>query len=189
MNTPAHAIFGLAAFGRPGRPAVTAAAFAGGLVPDISLFVMVGWARFVMDVPAGTIFRQYYYSDAWMSVFAVDNSFLLWGLLLGLALWRGWEKLTAFAGAGLLHLACDFPLHNHDARPQFWPLTDWVFRSPFSYWDNSHHAAVIEPLEIGACVVLTALILWRFRSWAMRAGALVLLAMEFFASGIWRFLL
>jgi hypothetical protein len=30
MNTPAHLIFGLTAFGKAGRPAVTAAAFAGG---------------------------------------------------------------------------------------------------------------------------------------------------------------
>jgi hypothetical protein len=33
MNTPAHLIFGLAAFGKVDAPKVTAAAFAGVLVP------------------------------------------------------------------------------------------------------------------------------------------------------------
>jgi len=42
MNTPAHLIFGLAAFGDPARKAVTAAALAGALIPDASLYLMAG---------------------------------------------------------------------------------------------------------------------------------------------------
>ncbi|WP_328795072.1 hypothetical protein [Jannaschia marina] len=42
MNTPAHLIIGLAAFGKPGRPRVTAAALCGALLPDLSLYLMAG---------------------------------------------------------------------------------------------------------------------------------------------------
>lgn len=187
MNTPAHLIFGAAAFGRPGHARVTAAALLGGLAPDLSLYLMVAWARLVSDVPARVIFGEYYFSDAWMAVFAIDNSFLLWGALLGLGVWRRWPVVTAFAGAGLLHLALDFPLHGSDARPMFWPLTDWKFDSPYSYWDRNNHAGIFGPLEAGVSICLTAWMLWRFRSIALRVGMVLLLLAELGSSGIWRF--
>lgn len=185
MNTPAHMIVGMAAFGRPGQPAVTAAALLGSFLPDLSLYAMVLWARFVNDVPARTIFREYYYSDQWMAVFAVDNSFFIWGAVLGLAVWRRSAVLVALSGAGVLHLIFDFMLHNEDARPQFWPLTDWKFLSPISYWDRSHFAAIVGPAEVILCVVLSAWMMFRFKSLGLRVLILALLALEFSASGTW----
>lgn len=169
LNTPAHLIFGAAAFARAGQPRVTAAALAGALVPDMSLYLMVAWSRWVAGVPARVIFDEMYFSDTWQAVFAVDNSFVLWGLLLGLALWRRGPALTAFAGAGLLHLVFDFGLHNEDARRMFWPLSDWVFRSPFSYWDRHRHGNMIGPLEIAVCLALSVVLWRRFRTLAARA--------------------
>lgn len=107
MNTPAHLIFGAAAFGKPGRPDVTAAAVFGALLPDLSLYLMVSWAMFVRGIDARVIFDELYFSEAWQAVFAVDNSMPIWGIALALGLWRRWPVLTAFAGAGLLHLVFD----------------------------------------------------------------------------------
>ncbi|SDE50373.1 cobalamin biosynthesis protein CobQ [Limimaricola pyoseonensis] len=187
MNTPAHLIFGAAAFGRPGRPAVTAAALLGGLTPDLSLYLLVGWSLLVEGVPAAVIFRDYYFSDAWMAVFAIDNSIPLWAAGLALALYGRWPVLVAFAGAGLLHLGLDLALHAEDARPMLWPFTEWRFVSPFSYWDSARHAGLVGPLEAGLSVALTGWMLWRFRSLAMRAVLLLLLLAELGSSGIWRF--
>ena len=39
MNTPAHLLFGVAAFGKPDRRGVTAAALGGSLIPDLSLYL------------------------------------------------------------------------------------------------------------------------------------------------------
>ena len=188
MNTPAHIIFGTAAFGRPTRPAITAAAMAGGLAPDLSLYVMVSVSIWWLEVPPATVFREYYYSDAWQAVFAVDNSFIIWGALCGIAVWRKSAALAAFAGAALLHLAFDFPLHNHDARRHFWPLTDWVFVSPVSYWDNAHHAGVVEPLELLASLALAAFCLGRLRQLWVRGMVVLLAAAELSASNLWRVL-
>ncbi len=187
MNTPAHLIFGMAAFGRPGNTGVTAAALLGAFLPDLSLYAMVLWARFVTDVPARTIFREYYYSDEWMAVFAIDNSFFVWGTVLGIALWQRSAVLVALAGSALLHLVLDFTLHNEDARPHFWPLTDWKFLSPLSYWDRSHFAAIVGPAEAIASIILSALLLWRFNRIGIRALIAALLALELSASGVWRF--
>jgi hypothetical protein len=187
MNTPAHLIFAAAAFADPARRKVTAAALAGGLAPDLSLYLMVGTSLYLLDIPAREVFGQLYFSPAWQQVFAVDNSFVVWGVLLALAMRLRAPALTAFAGAGLLHLAFDFPLHHDDARRHFWPLTDWAFASPLSYWDRAHFGGVVGPIEIAACAGLTLVLLWRFRGWRARAGFAALFALEFGASGVWRF--
>lgn len=186
MNTPAHLILGASAFARPDRRGTLAAALAGSLAPDVSLYVMVAVAVWGMGIPARTVFGEYYYSDSWQSVFAVDNSFVLWGLLLAVALWRRWPLLVVFSGAGLLHLAFDFPLQTHDARQHFWPLTDWVFISPFSYWDGAAHAGMIGLGTLGLTLALAALLIRRFQTLGVRALFVVLAGAEAMSSGLWR---
>ena len=188
MNTPAHLIFGAAAFGKSGQPWVTVAALAGALAPDISLYAMAGWYLFVLGTSPQIVFDQLYFSTAWMQVFRIDNSFILWGIGFAFALWAksGWA--VAFCGAALLHLALDFPFHHDDGRPQFWPLTMWIFESPLSYWDNRRGAAWLGPLEGAACILLFVVIFRRFRSWLMRLGMGVVLALELMSSGFWRFI-
>ncbi|MCG6903455.1 MAG: cobalamin biosynthesis protein CobQ [Rhodobacter sp.] len=188
MNTPAHLIVGVAAFGKPDAPRVTGAALAGAMLPDLSLYVMVGVSIYLLGIEPRVVFREYYYSDAWQQVFAVDNSFVLWGGLLALGLCYRHAALIACAGAACLHLAFDFPLHNHDARMHFWPVSSWVFESPLSYWDSRHYGESIGLLEVAVSLLLCALLLLRFRKLLMRAGIALLAAAETFASGIWHFI-
>ncbi len=187
MNTPAHLIFGATAFSRKDQKGSLTAAILGAFVPDLSLYAMVGVSIFILGVPAQTVFREYYYSDAWQAVFAVDNSFFLWGVLLGIALWRSWRLVAIFAASALLHLALDFPLHTHDARQHFWPFSDWVYNGPVSYWDSRAHAGIVGPIEGGLSVLFSAILLRRFADWRIRALILALLLAEIFSSGIWRF--
>ena len=163
MNTPAHLIFAAAAFARPGEKRANIAVLLGALAPDISLYVMAGVSLFILGIPARIVFDELYYSPAWQQVFAIDNSFVLWGFALAVALWAGSRVVTVFCAAALLHLAFDFPLHNHDARQHFWPITDWVFVSPFSYWDSHHHGALIGWIETLACFGLLVVLWLRFR--------------------------
>ena len=169
MNTPAHLIAGLAAFGRPDARRVTAAALAGALVPDLSLYLLAGWALVVQGLPPETVFGRLYYSDAWQTVFRIDNSVPLWTLALVAGGLARRPVLVAFAGAALLHLALDFPLHHDDARAHFWPLTDWVFVSPVSYWDPAHHGRVAGLIEIAGALVLSAWLWRRYPGRLMRA--------------------
>ncbi|MEL6681786.1 MAG: hypothetical protein AAFQ09_03975 [Pseudomonadota bacterium] len=89
MNTPAHLIFGLTAFGKPEQPYVTGAALAGAMIPNLSLYLLAGWHLRVLGTPADIVFDQLYFSEEWQSIFRIDNSMVLWGIALVLGImWR-----------------------------------------------------------------------------------------------------
>lgn len=178
MNTPAHLIFGAAAFARPNDRAVNVATLSGALLPDVSLYLLASWSLFVLKIPPETVFGELYFSPAWQNIFAVDNSIPLWALGLALGLLTRNRIVIAFCGAGLLHLAFDLPLHNEDARRHFWPLSDYVFRSPVSYWDPHRHGRVTAPIEMAVCLVLSVVLWHRFHGTFARTFILIGLVVE-----------
>ena len=189
MNTPTHLLVAAAAFARPGHPRRTAGALLGGLLPDLSLFLLVAYERFMMGTEWRVIFGQRYGSDLWQGIFAVDNSAPLYAALIGVGLALKQPWLWALAGAALLHVAFDLPLHHDDGRAHFQPFTDWVFQSPFSYWDPAHHGGIVGVVETALGVAL-ALLLWRrFRGWPARLIIAVALSALLATSAMWRFLL
>lgn len=107
-------------------------------------------------------------------MFAVDNSLVVWGLVLAAGLWLRRAAPTALGAAAVLHLALDLALHNDDARRHLWPLSDWVFVSPVSYWDRDHFGAVVGPIELVLTVGLCAWLWRRHRAPAARAAVAAL---------------
>ena len=185
MNTPAHLLVGLAVCARRNKPGTGPAAAIGALLPDLSLYVLAGVSLFILQIPPERVFGVLYFSDAWQTVFAIDNSFILWGAGLSLALYLRSAVGVALTASGLLHLATDFVMHNDDARRQFWPLSDWVFESPFSYWDSAHHAGVVAPLGLVVVLVSAAVIWRRWRSWWGRIGVLAACLVEIWVVRQW----
>jgi hypothetical protein len=53
------------------------------------------------------------------------------------------------------HNIVDFPTHAEDARPLFWPLSKWRWKSPISYWDRKFYALPCILVEHGAILALT----------------------------------
>lgn len=148
---------------------------------------MAGTALFVLDIPPQRVFDELYFSDAWQTMFAIDNSFLVWGGLCAVAIWRQVPWAIALTGAALLHLMLDMPLHHDDGRPHFWPLTSWVFGSPVSYWDRAHGAMWLAPAEAMAATAAAALLWWRGVPLWARLLSLILLAMEIWIVRQWLF--
>ena len=173
MNTPSHMLIGAAVFGRQLVPATLAAALAGGLAPDLPMFAMVLWATRVAGLPEQEVFSTLFFSDTWQAVFAVDHGLLIWGAVLGLAIWRRNLILRCFAGAGSLHAVADFLTHHDDARRQFWPVSEWVLRSPVSYWDARYYGNTFGVFEVALVVMLAILLCWRLRRWRDRVLVLV----------------
>ena len=182
MNTPAHLILGAAAFGRPAATTLTVAAIVGSLLPDVSLYLLAGFALFIQQIPPSTVFGELYFSDPWQRVFAIDNSVFVWGAVAALGYWLNRQWLTVLGCAALLHLATDFPLHHDDGRPHFWPISDWVFSSPISYWDRSHYGGVVGTIEPGICLLLCYFLWLRFPTFRARALILCAAASELFVA-------
>ncbi|MEM6634337.1 MAG: cobalamin biosynthesis protein CobQ [Pseudomonadota bacterium] len=185
MNTPAHLILGSALFARPPKTTTLLTAFVGSGFPDLSVVVMVRWARNIEGHSPGYIFNVLYFSETWQTVFAIDNSILLWSALLALGIWRGWALFVVFTGCALIHVVTDLFLHHDDGRAHFWPLSMWKFESPVSYWDSAHHANTVAPLLLLVSLISVIVLFRRFRSWPPRTLFAALLAADIYFSSVW----
>jgi len=184
MFTQTHLLVGAAAFARPGARAVAVAGLIGAALPDADV-----WAMFVVERLRGAsnceIFHYRFWEAPWTTVQMVVNSIPLWLALLGMALAIGrfaegrpraaGQWLSVLAASALLHVIADFLLHHEDARAQWMPFSDWVFRSPVSYWDPDHFGHIFMPFEIALGLSLVAIIGARFRRALVWAGLGLLL--------------
>ncbi len=154
---------------RPGEPLRNAAVLFGALLPDLSIFVLFGWAR-LQGIGQAEIWRQIYWQEPWQTLSAVSNSLPIWACVMVVALLSRSVVLSVIAGAALIHIGLDFPVHADDAHKHLWPLTDWRFHSPLSYWDSNHHSRYVMLAELALCIA-TIVVLWkRFSGWLVRTA-------------------
>lgn len=149
MTTPAHAIFNLLVLpreDRAGRSLLTAVAL-GAVVPDATMFVFYAYQKLIRGVPEGTIWNDLYFRPEWQSVFDTFHSWPLIGVAAWVAYRMGSSAWSLFFGSMALHSVADFLLHNDDAHRHFFPLSDFRFMSPVSYWDPQHFGLIVGPLE------------------------------------------
>lgn len=64
--------------------------------------------------------------------------------------WRA--LLLGWAG----HVLTDALTHGKDARPLLWPLSDWRFRSPVSYWEHGRYSGLFTAVEHVTVLAATA---------------------------------
>ncbi|MFT7574467.1 MAG: hypothetical protein ACI9XZ_000836 [Alphaproteobacteria bacterium] len=86
---------------------------AGALLPDLSIFALVGWARLVENLPHRQIWSETYWQEPWQMFSAISNSFVIWVCVALLAYWFGW-RLSCFSHARCL---CIFPSTSHFMPP------------------------------------------------------------------------
>ena len=86
QTTPAHLLVGVALCERRDVPKSGWMAAAGSLLPDLSLYLLAGVSLFWLQIPPERVFGELYFSTGWQTVFAIDNSFILWGLSFSVAL-------------------------------------------------------------------------------------------------------
>lgn len=160
MNTPAHAVLNIYLIGRKAPINIQAAILAGALLPDAPMFLFYGIEKLILHQPEHLIWSQRFFLPAWQGVFSSFNSFFFIsaGWLMAHCLRApSWQFLFLSMG---LHALCDLPLHNADAHRHFYPLTDWRFHSPVSYWDPAHHGGLVTLVEIGLVLICSALLLY-----------------------------
>src|SRR5262245_25292111 len=158
LNTPAHAVLNLLALGRRGPFHAQSIIVAGALLPDVPMVLFYSFEKVVKQTSEVLIWTRAYYEPGWQVAFDGFHSIPLLVLGLTIAGWRRWTAIRLLFSSMLLHAVVDLPLHHDDAHRHFFPVSDWRFQSPVSYWDPSHHGGIIGPIEAGlvavGCVVL-----------------------------------
>ncbi|MEM9806868.1 MAG: hypothetical protein AAF959_16480 [Cyanobacteria bacterium P01_D01_bin.56] len=156
MNTPSHAILNLALLGRRSKPQLNSPIFWGALVPDLAMFVFFVWGRFIVQMDNETMWGDFFFRPFWQDIFAVGNSIPLALLSIGIALGvrRRYPQRQAvvtviifIALSSILHCLADLPLHADDAHRHFWPLSNFRYNSPISYWNPENHGQIFVLVE------------------------------------------
>lgn len=134
----------------------------GSLIPDAFIYVCWVWLTFVKGESQRRIWDEIYFDAPMQLTASIFNSVPLYiglatlGYIFRKALWA--KVVMFFALAALIHIAFDFPVHSDDAYAHFWPISDWRFFSPFSYWDPHHHSHIVSVVEaltgLGAIFIL-----------------------------------
>ena len=164
MNSPTHSLIALAALAKQGQSRRNWAVFLGALIPDAVIYLWAPYQAFIKQESWPEIWNTLYFEPPMQNLIAYVNSVPIYGAL-GIAGYLGRGKLwgqlcLVFSLAALLHIAFDLPVHNHDAYRHFWPLSDWRFYSPLSYYETAHHARWVSLVEAGIAAVCIV-VLWR----------------------------
>ena len=200
MNTPTHALIAALVFARPGARLRSRAAVLGGVFPDLPIFALWLWAK-LAGLDESEVWRELYFSPGWRDAMDASHSVPLYAAIVlllcatarpapagGTAPGTRWalRPPAVFCWSALFHIAGDFPLHFDDAHAHFWPLSDWRFRSPVSYWDAGHYGRIWAPFEAVLAVVMIVALWRRYDARWVRAvlalGALSYLAVPVYFS-------
>jgi len=102
----------------------------------------------LMNVPEVTIWNDHYFDKRWQTLFDAFNSIPL--IILGML--GAYAARSHIVGACLLsmllHTLTDLPVHHDDGHRHFFPLSDWRFDSPVSYWDPAHYGHLFKWFEL-----------------------------------------
>ncbi|MBC7543342.1 MAG: hypothetical protein H7338_11490 [Candidatus Sericytochromatia bacterium] len=173
MMTTSHAFFTYALM--PTGPAM-AQAVIGSVLPDVPFLI----------APAAYAAWQ----GRWAGCLTATRDGLVSGLLLraghSLVIWAVAAGVTAALAPRWLpliwgwfgHVAADFVTHHGEPHAHFYPLSDWRFASPVSYYEWDHHAAVFMAGEgILAAMIMT--------SWVRHESLLATAAWLVRQPGVW----
>ncbi len=164
MNTPAHAVVSLLVLGRRSRPELSGPIVLGAVLPDAPMFVFYVWEKLAAGTPERGIWSSAYFEPSWQAFFDVFNSLPLIALGLVAARAARAPRLVACLASMGVHALLDLPLHREDGHRHFFPLSDWRFMSPVSYWDPDHHGMLFGAFEVGVVVVGCAVLARRHDS-------------------------
>lgn len=185
MLTQSHIAIGLLLAAKSGRRAAITGAILGGIAPDFSMVPMMLVSYFLLGQDMEQIWSLTFYSAPWWTIDQITNSAPLYAVIAAVSAFAmrcnaHWlPRFTlAFSLTALLHVGFDFLTHASDGHIHFWPLTDFVFASPVSYWESDHHGRLFGFIE--ALVGLAAVVvLWRMYSgWVVRTFCGILAVMS-----------
>ena len=172
MTTQSHAILNIALLSKRDKPYLHLYAFMGAVLPDLPIFIFFIIESIILKTPQRELWDTVYFTEAWQNFFDIFNSVPLILMLLGSGYYLlNSEKITVFAWSLLIHCGFDLLTHYDDGHHHFYPLSDFAFKSPISYWDDAHHANIFAPIErvviLAASIYLFPRLKTRLAKWCL----------------------
>jgi len=191
MNTPTHLLISSFVLCKPTAPVASpeerqlsrrrnTCVVLGALIPDAVIFVMFFWERLVQGVSEDALWGEIYWQEPWVTSVAIGNSLPVYIGILVIGIAAKADLLRVLAVSALLHLAFDFPFHHDDAHAHLWPVSDWRFVSPISYWNPDHFGGFVAIAE-GMLAVALIFLLWRRFSGKLVRGVLIVALLTYIA--------
>lgn len=176
MHTYSHAVFTWALARYLNREESHAAVWgaAGAALPDVPTLVKaarVVWAN--RNSTTKEEFKEEFYEaleyskeptgtlDLTLHSLAPVGAMLALYRLLGLRRRDPRRAVLAFLLGWAGHNLLDFPTHSEDARPPFWPISRWRWKSPVSYYDTECYALPCLVVEHGTILALALMSLYQ----------------------------
>lgn len=168
MNSPTHSLLALALLSKRGETKRNWAVLVGSLLPDTVIYIWAPYQKFLKNESGARIWNELYFQAPMQDLIAVFNSIPIYVLIAILGYIavkqtqyiRSGAALLFFALAALVHMATDLPVHAHDAYRHFWPISDWRFFSPLSYYEAGKHSGWVSLFET-ALALGSIYVLWR----------------------------
>jgi len=130
---------------------------AGGLLPDIPTYLFFVLHTFILGSSQQQMWNVLYFDSGWSPFITLSHSLLLWPLLLLIASVFKYKILQYVSITALLHITMDFLVHHDDAYRHFWPLSNWKFLSPISYWDPAYYGYWV---SLSDTILIILLLTW-----------------------------
>ncbi|MEO1145679.1 MAG: hypothetical protein AAFY26_08780 [Cyanobacteria bacterium J06638_22] len=164
MNTPAHVVLNLLCLNSVTPVHALTPIVAGAVLPDAPIFLFYFVEKVVRQTPENVIWTEAYYQPSWQNFIDLFNSLPLMALGMLIAIAMGSNIGILLFGSMVLHVVGDLPLHHDDGHRHFFPLSDWRFSSPVSYWDPNHYGHWVSMIEIAAVIVSCILLFQTYDS-------------------------
>jgi len=160
MITPSHMIYSWAfakiARQRPKR-IDTLLIVSGGFIPDVPTYLFFFVNTFILGTSQQLMWDTLYFDSVWSPYITLSHSLLLWPLLLLFATIAKQRLLQLFSASAFAHVVLDFFVHHDDAYRHFWPLTNWKFLSPLSYYDPQYYGTWVSTID---SLLIIGLLAW-----------------------------
>lgn len=135
----------------------------GGILPD--LIYLIGFLPHIFSYHS---FREWMMDPLWDVLWSSPlarsaHSAVIWGaIFLPFVIlrkkYRFCGQIMPFIIGWGLHVVTDALTHVNDGYPLFFPLSEWRFPTPISYWEQAYHAR--EFFLISHVLMIGLLVLW-----------------------------
>lgn len=186
MITTSHIIYSWSLYvwlnqKKTARNILLTAAVVGALLPDVSIFLFYGYYKFIGGVSNTIIWSDLYFNSPWTAIIMLSHSFIIWPTLFIGAVLFSWPILRWLSLGALMHSVTDFFVHNSDAYAHFWPLSNWKYVSPLSYWDPNYYGILIGRLDAMFVLILLLYLYQQAKSKLLKRSIIVLILFYGFA--------